>query len=78
MRDEITLLKSKLNTTNTILEKNLDWMSKHLEIQNSKIDINNDAVKGKMDTKTSKELVEPFSRLQNLVLFGVTALSYFL
>jgi len=67
LRDEITLLKSKLTTTNIILEKNLgwmeknlDWMAKHLEVQNNKIDINNEAVKGKLDglrTETSKQLI---------------------
>jgi hypothetical protein len=76
LRDEISLLQNKLSTANTILEKNLDWMSRHLELQNDKIDVHHDTVKTRMDalqTETSKELVDHFSRLQNRFLFGVIA-----
>jgi hypothetical protein len=73
LKDEITLLKSKLTTTNIILEKNLDWMAKHLEVQSNKIDSNNEAVKGKLDglrTESSKQLVDHFSRSCTVITVG--------
>jgi hypothetical protein len=71
-------LRAASRPSNTFLEKNIEWMSQHLNLQNDRIDVNGKAIQGQVDTlkaEYGKQLVDQFSRLQNRFLFGVSALS---
>src|SRR5467141_80742 len=74
---ELDAIKTRVAATNTSLEKNIDWMTRHLNLQNDRIAVNKEAIESQvhnLEATFNKELVDQFSKLQNRFMFGVSTL----